>query len=520
MHSRVLSSRADLSFRPRLSVSRGLNFQPIAEGSEYYRSDTIGVNRIGYRYTPAGINGPGHVLPCRTIESSPQTYRISWEDRSTFVAVTQDGLGLLGSTGFRSARCNAPIREGSWYMEVKVLSGGGQHASGEGKREGSHVRLGWGRREAPLNGPVGLDGYSYGIRDKTGEKVALSRPRPYGRPYGSGDVIGMYISLPPKRQANPKNHHDPARLKRERIAIDLKGQEMFESLEYTQSKEMSVLMDYSGKSTNSSSIAASKKVASGKLPERGPKSTPKANTGNLRPLPTLAGSRIAFFINGECQGTAFEELYDYLQLEQTSVSRKNQARRRVREGVKEHTENPFDDGTLGYYPFISLFNEASVRLNPGPNFAFPPPRDIDAMLSGQTEAADEQTWRPICERYPEFMEEQWELDKLDEAEAVIEAEKMAIAEQVQNEKRTQRQKKRQQAEVRKRVKLSETPMPEDSSVFLNPQPTPQPSPLRHETAFVIEAGLNNPSPLRQHSVPGDADGVQVDDDPAQIEVVR
>ncbi|KAJ7632471.1 hypothetical protein FB45DRAFT_1146433 [Roridomyces roridus] len=381
----VLSSRADLSTRPRLSISRGPNFLPVAEGSEFFKTELTGINRIGYRYSPAGINEPGHFLPCRTIESNPTSYRISWEDRSSFVQVTKDGLGLAGSKGFRSARCNAPIREGRWYMEVKV------HLNEDGKHEGSHIRLGWGRREAPLNGPVGLDGYSYGYRDKTGDRVTLSRPRPYGRPFSSGDVIGMYISLPPRRQAEPKDPHDPARLKRERIAIDLKGQEVFEILEYPQSKEMNALMDYSGKSSTSASIPSSSKK---KLPERGPASTPKANVSNLRPLPTLPDSRIAFFVNGECQGVAFQELYDFLQLRATATSRKAKDKKRTREGVKEHAENPFDDGTLGYYPFISLFNEACVQLNPGPDFDFRPPPDIEALLSGDPDSK-EQTWRPI-----------------------------------------------------------------------------------------------------------------------------
>ncbi|KAJ7870248.1 COMPASS complex protein [Mycena leptocephala] len=506
-HYRVLSSRADLSTRPRLSISRGPNFLPTTE-------KLTGVNRIGYRYTPAGINPPGHFLPCRTIESNPTSYRISWEDRSSFVQVTKDGLGLSGSTGFRSARCNAPIREGRWYMEVKIVCGGGEHSHEDGKREGSHVRLGWGRREAPLNGPVGLDGYSYGYRDRTGDKVTLSRPRPYGRPFSSGDVIGMYISLPSKRQANPKDPHDPARIKRERIAIDLKGQEVFEILEYPQSKEMAALMDYSGKSSTSASIpSSSKKIASGKLPERGPSNAPKTNVANLRPLPTLPESHIAFFVNGECQGIAFQDLYDYLQLRTSDTSRKGKGKR-TREGVKEHIENPFDDGTLGYYPFISLFNEACVRLNPGPTFDFPPPSDIEALLFG-TPQSEEQNWRPTCERYAEFMAEQWELDAIEEEEASSEA--------AQAEKKAQRNKKRQQTEARKRAKIaletSSSTAADDERVGPPVSSTSgpgQPSPLRHGTAYIPEtadtaensdeasftsathfSGPGNPSPLRQ-----------------------
>ncbi|KAJ6455730.1 hypothetical protein C8R45DRAFT_1035512 [Mycena sanguinolenta] len=403
-------------------------------------------------------------------------------------------------------------------MEVKIVRGGGEHLNEDGKREGSHVRLGWGRREAPLNGPVGLDGYSYGYRDKTGDKVTLSRPRPYGRPFFTGDVIGMYISLPPKRQANPKDSHDPARLKRERIAIDLKGQEVFEILEYPQSKEMAALMDYSGKSSTSASIpSSSKKIASGKLPERGPSNAPKTNAANLRPLPTLPESHIAFFVNGECQGIAFQDLYDYLQLRQTDTSRKAKDRKRTREGVKEHTENPFDDGMLGYYPFISLFNEASVKLNSGPTFDFPPPRDIEALLFGTPES-EEQNWRPTCDRYAEFMAEQWALDAVEEEEASAEAVRSAAVEKAQADKKAQRNKKRQQTEARKRAKIAlETT---SSAVADDGTPTTtgnvsgpgQPSPLRHGTAYMPDTPESaqysddpshtfhfsgNPSPLRQ-----------------------
>ncbi|CAA7265441.1 unnamed protein product [Cyclocybe aegerita] len=393
------TSRADLSSRPILTISRGPIFVPTAEGSEWFKTEMVGVNRIGYRYVPAGINPAGYASPCRTIESNPTSLRVSWEDRSPFLKVKKDGLSICGSKGFRSARCNAPFREGKWYMEVKILHGGGEHVVDEARREGSHVRLGWGRREAPLNAPVGLDGYSYGFRDKTGEKVTLSRPRPYGRPFGTGDVVGMYISLAPRRKPNPKDPHDPAHLKRERIPIDLKGQEVFEILEYPQSKEMAALMDYSGKTTNSASLPSTAKKPVGGKPERGP-SQPgsKSPATNLRPLPILPGSRIAFFVNGECQGLAFQDLYDYIPLRQTETQRKANSRRRAREGVKEHRENSFDDGTLGYYPFISLFNDASVRLNPGPDFEYPPPSDIDAFLDSMS---SEQPVKPPDSSHPD-----------------------------------------------------------------------------------------------------------------------
>ncbi|KAG6885132.1 hypothetical protein C0993_005598 [Termitomyces sp. T159_Od127] len=538
----VLSSRADLSSRPQLSISRGPVFVPVSDASEYFKTDSIGVNRVGFRYVPAGINPPGHALPCRTIESNPTAYRVSWEDRSPFITVTKDGLGLHGTTGFRSARCNAPMAEGRWYLEVKILRGGGEHHTENTRREGSHVRLGWGRREAPLNAPVGLDGYSYAYRDKTGDKVTLSRPRPYGRPFGTGDVVGMYISLPPRRTPSKADPHDPAHLRRERIPIDLKGQEMFEILEYPQSKEMAALMDFSAKATSSASVpSAPKKAAAGKIPDRsGPAAAAaKPAAPALRPLPVLPGSRIAFFVNGACQGAAFTDLYDYLPLRQTDTQRKKE-KRRTREGVKEHRENPFDDGWLGYYPFVSLFNDAVVRINPGPHFEFPPPNDIDALLDGTVGTASERTWRPACERYAEFMAEQWALDAVEEEEAKADALRAAAHEKAEAAKKAEREKKKHAAEARKRAKLAAAATAEAQQGLRgtpgaadDERSTPglsalaglgQPSPLRHGTTYDGHAfeSVENvfspaPTPASTGEVQGGQSGYNSETEPDNVE---
>ena len=500
-----LVSRANLSTRPQLTISRGPTFTPTAEGSEYCKTDIHGINRLGFRYSPAGINPPGSALICRTIESNPTSYRVSWEDRSQYIHVSRDGLGLLGTKGFRSARANAPIREGKWYIEVRVDRGGGDEVA-DGRRFGSHVRLGWGRREASINAPVGLDGYSYGIRDKTGEKITLSRPRPYGQPFKSGDVIGMYISLPPRRKPSKKDPHDPAHMKRERIAIDFKGQETFEMLEYPQSKEMIALTEQSTKSTKSESVPSAttiKKSAAGKLPERGPPPAPRKAENTSRPLPTLARSRIAFFINGECQGTAFDDIYDFLPLKETDASKKRQTRR-VREGVKEHRPNPFDDGTLGYYPFITLFNDAAVRLNPGPNFDHPPPPDIDAVLDGVPVDSAQQTWRPVCERYSEFMAEQWEMDKVEEEETKAELLRKSAQEDADNEKKAQKTRKRQtQTDSRKRAKKGHVERSMSVAEEMRAPSPANPSPLRQST--------NAYEPPEETQTPADVNQIQQPD---------
>ncbi|KAF9246123.1 hypothetical protein BU15DRAFT_39523 [Melanogaster broomeanus] len=463
----VLPARHDLFSRPRLTISRFPTF-PDTPNVPYHSTEQLAMNRIGFRYVPAGVSPPGSVLPCRTIESAPPSFRVSWEDRSSFVKVTPDGLQLMGERGFRSARCNAPIREGAWYMEVRIECGGGDRPpdiADTNMGEGSHVRLGWARREAPLNGPVGLDGYSYGYRDKTGDKVTLSRPRSYGRSFRTGDVIGMYIFLPQTRKPDPADPHDPAHVKRERIAIEFKGQEYFESLEYPQSKEMIKLMEFSNKASATASLpsAPPNKKSSGvkNLPER---KGPGTETPTLRSLPEIKGSHIAFFVNGECQNIAFSDLYDYLPLRTTPASRKKDSKKRAREGApREHKENPFDDGTLGYYPFISLFNYARVKINPGPDFEFPPPRDIEGLLLGESgddvKPSTERIWRPICERYPEFMQEQWALDVREEEEAKVEAALNAERDEVEAVKKLQKNRRKQQNEAKKRAREAELRRP-------------------------------------------------------------
>lgn len=530
----VVLHKLDLSSRPRLTISRHPGFIPIAPGSPYCTTEPLCINRLNFRYTPAGVTGNEGGVPFRTIESAPTTFRVSWEDRSPFIKVTQDGLGLRGDKGFRSARCNAPVREGKWYMEIKIGLGGGDRPLDSKRAEGSHVRVGWARREAPLNGPVGLDGYSYGMRDKTGDKVHLSRPKPYGQPFKSGDIVGMYISLPsPKRQPKKNDPYDPAHIKRERIAIEFKGQEYFESLEYAQSKEMISLMTENDRKKAAGSTPApssSKKSATVKnLPStaRGGKSGPP-EPAPMRPLPTLGPeSCIAFFVNGKSQGIAFQDLFDYLPL-RTPPNKHHEKRRTNREGIREHRENLFDDGSLGYYPMISLFNEAEVQLNPGPDFVYPPPPDIDALLMSENpDEADikpnpeqPRRWRPLCERYPEYMQEQFALDKQEEDEVAKQVKvrrspgpaapprthadarpQDADTKELTDEQKREahRAKRRAQAAARKKRKLEEQASAAPSASARSSAPPPQKPSV--ETSRAASPDVDMLAPLSASGLP-------------------
>ena len=93
------------------------------------------------------------------------------------------------------ARATTGAREGRYYWEAKVLSGiRADPLDGDPR---GHVRLGFARREAQLDGPVGFDAYSYGLRDVSGQKVHMSRPKDFANgDFVEGDVIGLEICLP------------------------------------------------------------------------------------------------------------------------------------------------------------------------------------------------------------------------------------------------------------------------------------------------------------------------------------
>ena len=346
-----------------------------------------------------------------------------------------------------------PLREGAWYFEVVVEPPGGGSAqaagsAGKGDGQGPHVRIGLGRREAGLNAPVGFDGYSYSIRDKTGDKVHLSVPKAYGRAFGVGDVIGVYISLPPREgatqvltaadeayQLDPDN---PARIVRKRVPIRFKGQLYFESMEFVPSKEMEDLAyatkDPMGFAKSQAEALAKQQQKAAPPPPGRKKAPPPPTPPPPRPLPTLAGSKIAFFVNGECQGLAFEHLLDWLPLRphaKKGVPPSN-ARVSMNAAIALAREHLHDDGSLGYYPMVSVFGGGVARLQAGPEFLFPPPEDIEAHLVGPAtstaSAAEEaqmggadctpRSWRPLSERHAEYFAEQRAWDDIDDQQAL------------------------------------------------------------------------------------------------------
>ncbi|KAH8681317.1 hypothetical protein BX600DRAFT_429268 [Xylariales sp. PMI_506] len=300
----------------------------------------------------------------RQTEPEPHGAHISFEDAATHMFLDQSGRHITTNKGFRMARANVAIRQGRWYWECKITRGTLNKSEPGGKLESNgHVRMGFARREASLDAPVGFDAYSYGIRDVAGQKVHMSRPKdffPPGEDIVEGDVIGLEIQLPSEQLHRKvvQGHYNPAidfadepdltsaegpNIVRDRIPIRFKAHIYFEKIDYHTTKELEDLMNPSPAGSSGSSN----------------NSTPNPN----HPVPalrTLPNSYIRVYKNGVLMGTPFTQLLSFL-----PPASRPQAQVGAREGL--------DDGMLGYYPAISVFRGGAAEVNFGPNFWFPPP---------------------------------------------------------------------------------------------------------------------------------------------------
>lgn len=318
-----------------------------------------------------------------------------------------DSLTIMtNERGWRMGRANVCAREGTFYYEVKIVRGvrpEGSPVPADSQGPLPHVRVGWARREAPLDSPVGFDGYSYGLTDirmdpmhksrsskflddgseraqsKKGSKTKGSKMKPapaqgftaddHAR---EGDVIGLEISLPSialHRKIVDGNYNpavdvgsgldepvavsagkmiDPEdglpNIVRERFPINYRNAMFFESYDYARSKAMEAYGD------------------------RGPHSRETPSPNHADPtVRCLPHSHIKVYKNGRKIGTAFRNLMAFLPpASQPSLQEKN-----ARTGC--------DDGMCGYFPAVSAFAGGVCQVNFGPDFWCPPAELAGAM---------------------------------------------------------------------------------------------------------------------------------------------
>lgn len=382
-------------------------------------------NRKGFRYTHC-IADPAFTFTQyhRLSETEPFTPRFDYEDASSHIFFDEPARSITTEKGFRMARANVGAREGKWYWECKILSGvkrSHDEASGLATGDmGGHLRLGFSRREATVDTPVGFDAYSYGLRDVAGQKVHMSRPKPFmptGEQLCEGDVIGLEINLPSltlhrkvvegsynkavdvSDDVEPHSAESPDII-RDRLPIRYKSHLYFEQFEYHSCKELEELMNPSPviATTSTSTTAA-----------------PNPNHA-LAALRTLPFSCIKVYKNGQYVGTPFTDLLAFLP---PASKPSNQVG--ARDGL--------DDGMLGYFPSVSVFRGGAAQVNFGPDFWYPPPdiallnEDVDMLGEPTTYSATKsgtasslKKLRPLAERYNEQIAEDVMYDIIDEVD--------------------------------------------------------------------------------------------------------
>lgn len=426
------------------------------DGTQLWRPIDYAWNKKGYRYTHA-VADPQfrHKQFYRQSDPKPYGARMSYEDtdknfsfdRETATIVTQE-------KGWRMGRGNVVAREGRLYFEVKVLRGipaEGPHDPIDPKtgdvKPAPRIRVGWARREAPLDGPVGFDGYSYGITDSRFEVMHRSRiskvfkPLPknaksrslkerpgYNRPmpveyvsdehFGEGDVIGLEIQLPSlslHRKVvegiyNPavdigdgfdaKDSIDPTEkpldIIRDRIPVGYKGTYLFEQLDYHITKAVEQYHD--------------------RAPMQRITPTPNHEDVSLRSLPH---SHIKVYKNGKEMGIAYESLLAFLPPASSPSG----------EALKAGARAGFDDGMVGYFPAVAVFNSGVAQVNFGPDFWYPPEemtkqkREQDTQMQGsdtvEKQIPEGRRLRAVGDRYKEQIAEDVVWDIIDEIDYFV-----------------------------------------------------------------------------------------------------
>ena len=423
-------------------------------------------NKKGYKYTHC-VADPHfrHKQYYRQSESKPYGPRMSHEDTDKWFYFDASATIVTNEKGWRMGRGNVVAREGRLYYEVKILKGI-PHSGPKDPIDprtgdtipGPHIRMGWARREAPLDAPVGFDGYSYAITDSRFESQHRSRaskifkplprgakskhmkPRPpHGKPapveyimdeeVHEGDVIGLEIQLPslslhrkvvdgiynpavdlgdgfdaqPSGPRDQWNLEKPMDIIRDRIPVPYKGNFFFEQLDFTVTKAIEAYHDR------------------GPVPKINP--SPNHEEVSIRSLPH---SHIKVYKNGKEVGIAFENILAFLPpASQPSL-----------EALKAGARIGYDDGMAGYFPAISAFNGGMAQVNFGPAFWFPTEEMLRERKKEEQEEEDTEMFaapsadkerlvpegrklRAVGERYKEQIAEDVVWDVVDEVDFFV-----------------------------------------------------------------------------------------------------
>lgn len=405
------TSLREPQFSPTLVINNGQT------NIQLFSTPDLPNNKRGFKYISCRPNPYLDSLLYSTTDLPPYHVHWSYFDRSPemFVDEKMTTVGTRDNDGWRSTRANVGIREGTWYIEYKIINGisdkeitetdnesPASHGLDEISRSvtpmhnsnmnsSAHVRMGIARREAALEAPVGFDGYGYAIRDINCEKIHLSRRSEikvknnsnndeiFNEDLKIGDIIGILVELPSmdiqkkiasamiseRVLSDPKNMDENVNdkllqnsfiekgIEREMIPIKYKSELFFEEYEYTGSHTMEHLLN--------------------PVTVFGEHAIPDKERFQPAKLPN---SSITLYVNGEKKGIPFENLYAFL----PPASEQRMARTgggKVLQNKK--SQDTFiidnDDGELGYYPMVSCFRGGAIKINSG-NDVWKLPNDL------------------------------------------------------------------------------------------------------------------------------------------------
>ncbi len=214
------------------------------------------------------------------------------------------------------------------------------------------------------HGPVGYSHHSYAYRDTGGSRVHQSIRSPYGRAYGPGDVVGVLLDFatPAAELAAAEGRDggasagpaDGVRQARAAAAAAAGAEkEAIEAILHCSEPPQQAPGGSASAGASSSSSSSSSSASSASSSDAPP---PPGAAAKHTVTRRWWGSSLRFFVNGEDQGIAFVHLTRDARL----------------------------------LPAASMYCGGSVRLNPGPVFAFPPSaaRFPSASASGSGGAAE------------------------------------------------------------------------------------------------------------------------------------
>ncbi|RKP24377.1 hypothetical protein SYNPS1DRAFT_29854 [Syncephalis pseudoplumigaleata] len=217
------------------------------------------------------------------------------------VYVSDDGMSTSNEKGYRMAKATHSVCEGAWYYEARF----------EGDAT-SNARIGWSQISGDLQGPCGMDHFSYGYRARPGTVFHQSMGRMMDEHgyAGSGDVLGVLLYIPPLNEA------EKADLERRRWTFGAG----YEHFRYPLPKSAYL----SDEGTTAAATTA----------------TTTASAVGKTVMPRVRGSELRYYVNGVLAGVAFTDIF------------------------------------LGrYYPAISCYMKGKVSVNFGPDFEYPPPTE-------------------------------------------------------------------------------------------------------------------------------------------------